>query len=114
MADIKCPNCGGVKWHEGPSGGMSTNILCANKECRHWYNHTGFGELEDLHRVEPSPEEKERIQHRRQQGRDAYLEGRSVDDLRYPQSTANMDRLAGFLDAMAADVRNLATLGRIR
>jgi len=49
-----CTYCGGTKWYEGPSGGMSTNILCANPECRHWFNyHQAIMPMEDLHRVEP-------------------------------------------------------------
>jgi len=49
-----CTYCGGTEWYEGPSGGMSTNIRCANPECRHWFNwHQGIIPMEDLHRVEP-------------------------------------------------------------
>ena len=30
------------------------NILCANRECRKWYNYLmPFGRLDDLNRVEP-------------------------------------------------------------
>jgi hypothetical protein len=53
---VKCPYCKGTKFFEGPQGGMSTNILCANNECRHWFNYTPMptGEylLDDLNRVE--------------------------------------------------------------
>lgn len=49
---LLCIYCEGTDFYEGPSGGLSTNILCANKNCRHWFNVTPFG-LEDLHKVEP-------------------------------------------------------------
>lgn len=56
---VKCSYCGGTKFFEGPSGGMSTNILCANPDCRHWFNyHGGILPMDDLHRIEPSAEEK--------------------------------------------------------
>lgn len=54
---MKCTYCGGIEFYEGPSGGMSTNVLCANSKCRHWFNET-LGELQDLNRVEPTDEEK--------------------------------------------------------
>jgi hypothetical protein len=54
---VKCTYCGGTKFFEGPSGGMSTNILCANDKCRHWFNWTPFiNVLDDLKRVEPERE----------------------------------------------------------
>jgi hypothetical protein len=28
-----CPNCGGLAFHEGPSGGMCVNITCATPDC---------------------------------------------------------------------------------
>lgn len=41
-----CPDCGSKNgFYEGPSGGMSTNIFCANSECRSGFNYTSiFGE----------------------------------------------------------------------
>lgn len=39
--DGTCPNCNGNKWLEGPSGGLSVNIMCA--ECGLWFNRTPFG-----------------------------------------------------------------------
>ena len=36
-----CPDCGGKKFLEGPSGGVSTNIMCA--KCRHRFNASPFG-----------------------------------------------------------------------
>lgn len=37
-----CPDCGVWDFHEGPSGGMSVNIYCAN--CESWFNEQGpFG-----------------------------------------------------------------------
>lgn len=29
----QCPFCGATKYYEGPEGGMSMNITCANEEC---------------------------------------------------------------------------------
>lgn len=29
----KCPDCGAKEFFDGPSGGMSQNIKCANTEC---------------------------------------------------------------------------------
>lgn len=40
---LVCPNCGSNQWYEGPSGGMSTNIKCANPDCGLWFNSTPFG-----------------------------------------------------------------------
>ncbi len=34
-----CPDCKGVKFLEGPSGGASTNIMCANDKCKSKFNH---------------------------------------------------------------------------
>jgi hypothetical protein len=40
--DGKCPDCGATDFYEGPSGGMSVNIMCA--KCSSWFNHMGpFG-----------------------------------------------------------------------
>lgn len=36
-----CYNCLSTKFYEGPSGGLSINIKCA--ECGLWYNYTPFG-----------------------------------------------------------------------
>lgn len=54
---LRCTYCEGEEFYEGPQGGLSTNILCANRDCRHWFNHTvlGFGShhiLDDLNHVE--------------------------------------------------------------
>jgi len=47
---LRCPNCGGADWYEGPSGGISTNIMC--RDCGHWYNyHQGIAPMDDLHQV---------------------------------------------------------------
>lgn len=60
--NMECPYCKGDKFIEGPSGGMSTNVLCANEECRHWFNYTPGLPLDDLHRTEPTEDEQKRIQ----------------------------------------------------
>lgn len=57
---LQCLYCHGTSFYEGPSGGMSTNILCANNECRHWFNYTALiNKLDDLNRVEPPRTPKE-------------------------------------------------------
>lgn len=38
----QCPECGSADWYEGPSGGMSTNYMCANDACGAKYNFTPF------------------------------------------------------------------------
>ena len=38
----KCPICHHEGFYEGPSGGMSTNIQCANESCAKWFNLTVF------------------------------------------------------------------------
>lgn len=40
IAKNKCPDCGCEGFYEGPSGGLSTNIECANEECKHRFNVT--------------------------------------------------------------------------
>lgn len=40
IATNYCPDCGHQGFIEGPSGGLSTNIFCANKECGHGFNVT--------------------------------------------------------------------------
>jgi hypothetical protein len=52
-----CPDCGSkAGFYEGPSGGMSTNIFCANPKCRQGFNFTnmfGTGHAERIHKMEP-------------------------------------------------------------
>jgi hypothetical protein len=38
-----CPDCRQHGFYEGPSGGMSTNIFCMNRDCRSGFNVTSFG-----------------------------------------------------------------------
>lgn len=92
---LKCTYCGGTKFYAGPEGGMSQNILCANDECRHWFNHTPLPgmELEDLHRVEPTVDEEakrraneenwrqEQAAGRRTEGAIAYTEGKPISSI---------------------------------
>jgi len=33
-----CPDCGSEEMYEGPSGGMCTNVTCANPECGSKFN----------------------------------------------------------------------------
>lgn len=122
---MRCTYCGGGKFYEGPSGGLSTNVLCANPDCRHWFNHTPFG-LDDLKRIEPTKQEKEhqaaealrRYEEQRRlrmaEGRAAYMQGQAADTLRKDPAYAgtaerenNIDRLTGYLQAMAEDIRGL-------
>lgn len=121
-----CTYCGGTKWFEGPSGGMSTNILCANPHCRHWFNYTPppLDLFDDLKRVEPTAEEKANLQSdkritveaerltRYMIGRKAFAEGKVLGSLRtsysfngYAEAADNVDRMCGFIDAMSEQVR---------
>lgn len=61
----KCPDCGSIEgFYEGPSGGMSTNVFCANRACRSGFNVTpfsqGVGTCERIHQGDleryPKPE----------------------------------------------------------
>lgn len=113
-----CPYCKETKFFEGPSGGVSTNVLCANPECRHWFNYQSiFDKLEDLHRVEPSDEEKERgriaakqeileePEKQYQKGIAHYISGKSAKEMLsskplWPECTgADFYKLAGYIDA---------------
>lgn len=49
---LKCSYCGGTEFFEGPSGGLSVNILCANKACSHWFNWGPGMFFDDLNKVE--------------------------------------------------------------
>ena len=121
---MNCTYCGGSEFYEGPSGGASINVLCANKDCRHWFNDTPFG-FDDLHRVEPTDEEKHqkkldaeiRIKTRRDsllmEGELAFSEGKDPDELRtgyaygsYAEAEDNVTRLTGFMRAMAKELRS--------
>jgi hypothetical protein len=121
----KCTYCGGTEFYEGPSGGMSNNILCANKECRHWFNYTpALGLMDDLKRVEPTPDEAsiERAKRKAEAdasrvgrynaGRKAFEDGKPLGSLRtayayggYAEASDNIDRICGFIDALAEGVR---------
>lgn len=49
-----CTYCGSLDFYGGPSGGMSTNIMCANPDCGHWFNwHQGILPMDDLHQIGP-------------------------------------------------------------
>ena len=122
-----CTYCKGTDFFEGPTGGLSINILCANKSCRHWFNWTAvINELDDLHRVEPTDEEKAeatksfegtmnlgmprmrvKIDDIYEEGRTLYREGKSARGCLqekpydgYGASQSNMIRLTGWLDAL--------------
>lgn len=122
----KCTYCGGTQFYEGPSGGMSQNILCANDKCRHWFNYSPvFGDkLDDLKRVEPTKEEAEMQQAQRRAERDAHHEaffekGRAAyrerkplhtlrDDYNYlAESRETISRLCGYIEAMGCDVQTI-------
>lgn len=125
---LKCPYCGGTKFFEGPSGGMSTNILCANTECRHWFNyHQGIMPMDDLHRVEPTEAEKEAKKREQEAAKDdafagrlrvgyaAYKEYGNTTVLRLGQQERGftyprheqIDQLCGFMDAMCDELKTL-------
>ena len=47
---LQCTYCGGEDFYSGPQGGMMTNICCANRSCRHWFNVCPeLGIFDDLH-----------------------------------------------------------------
>lgn len=125
---MKCSYCGGTEFYEGPSGGMSVNVLCANDNCRHWFNYQQppiNNLMEDLYRIEPSEEEKETEEEQRRRERrglpfKVYNEG---VDLFYKGGTArdciqhtepiwhhthgsDIYRLAGFIDSALATLQN--------
>lgn len=51
---LTCTYCGGHDFYEGPSGGMMTNIMCANPKCRHWFNACpSLGIFDDLRKQGP-------------------------------------------------------------
>ena len=39
---IACTECGSKDFYEGPSGGLCHNIMCANDDCKQWFNLCGF------------------------------------------------------------------------
>lgn len=58
-----CPDCGDTRgFYQGPSGGLSTNIFCMNRECRSGFNVTPvIGTAERIGRLDldryPKPAE---------------------------------------------------------
>lgn len=40
IATNKCPDCHHEGFYDGPSGGLSTNITCANDDCKQRFNVT--------------------------------------------------------------------------
>jgi len=48
-----CPDCGGKGFYEGPSGGISQNILCGNADCGSRFNFMGELGVERI--SDPSP-----------------------------------------------------------
>lgn len=119
----KCTYCGGTKFYEGPSGGMSVNILCANEKCRHWFNYTpAFDGLDDLKRVEPTEEQRKRqIDDRKREAEEAskarraegialYYAGKPPEAClinntygNYGEARYNVERLCGYIKAMQED-----------
>jgi hypothetical protein len=130
---LHCSYCDGTEFYRGPSSIGAVNLLCANPECRHWFNHTFSGRLDDLSRVEPTVDEREEIKKRSDiQRLDFYKSigaigaaiyrdgGAAVDCLSYDYSKENTYRsaedrcggrwdnkfvLAGFIQELANDVR---------
>jgi hypothetical protein len=125
---LRCTYCGGTDFYEGPSGGMSTNVLCANSNCRHWFNWTEMlHRLDDQKRIEPTADEKaqqearhraerdEKFAGRMNEGREFYRVSRSTAAMRmaqrerqwtYPQNE-HFDQLCGFIDALCDEVHSL-------
>jgi hypothetical protein len=52
IAKPECPDCGSRRgFYEGPSGGLSTNIFCINRECRAGFNVTpAIGIADRIHK----------------------------------------------------------------
>jgi hypothetical protein len=110
---MKCTYCGGIEFFEGPSGGMSVNVLCADPKCRHWFNTFNGKIIEDLNLIAPTKEEKaeELWEKTRREGCALYEEGRPAsaciknkDFNQYGFHGAAGDdivRLAGWMDAMS-------------
>ena len=127
---MRCTYCGGSDFYEGPSGGMSTNILCVNKNCRHWFNYMGGDfPFEDLHKIEPMDEEKEEVERVKQkerdewpekimnEGREIYKTGKGpIDCAKDSGATTytSLIRLCGFIEAMLCDFRQSESLKRIK
>ena len=127
---MNCTYCGGSKFYEGPSGGLSTNVLCVNPECRHWFNYTDvLNTMEDLNSVEPSDAEKEAlwVQRKKEQdewparttaeGRDIYLAGESALECATDHGAitySSVVRLCGFIDAMLKDFRQIKNLESLK
>lgn len=128
--NVTCTYCGGTEFYSGPEGGLSTNILCANPNCRHWFNYSGgMLPLEDLNRIEPSDAQKiaerktwEQDQAREKlsrilEGEAAFQNGRDPAELRkdaaygnYAEAAPNVDRLVGYLRAMNQELTQLKAL----
>ena len=127
----KCTYCGGTEFYEGPSGGASTNILCANKECRHWFNITPLG-IEDLKTVESTVEEKELEKKKREEeetkrNTEIHCEGYGLFHQNAPAKSCLVDspyggygaartnllRLCGYIDAMREMMMKKAGIGDI-
>ena len=125
---LQCTYCKGTEFYEGPAGGVSVNVLCAEESCRHWFNYTPFG-MEDLNRVEPvEPTEQERLaaevklavewrtheQKMFAEGAGHYLTGLTAGELLqkyrreaygYGESRNNVLRLAGWIDEFVKDAK---------
>lgn len=123
---MKCTYCNGTEFYKGPSGGMATNMLCANPDCRHWFNDLGPLGFADLHRVEPTPDEEalRKEAHAKEvalaklarfkEGADCFAAGRDPETLRsnyaycsYAESADNVDRLVGYLRAVETKLREV-------
>jgi hypothetical protein len=121
---MNCTYCGGDKFYEGPSAGFSINILCQNPKCRHWFNYEQvLDKLEDLHKIEPTEEEKEtkRVEQIKeaenlpnklyQEGQQLHKEGKSClecvksNPCWHSVTGADFYRLSGFIDAMLIERR---------
>jgi hypothetical protein len=111
---LKCTYCGGTAWIGGPSGGMNQNILCANKDCRHWFDYVPGLVFEDLQKVEPTAaeakenektvmaERKLRIEEDLKKGAEFYRRGRLLSDVFNELPYHNGAFAAGWLEAMIA------------
>jgi hypothetical protein len=116
---LACPYCHGSDFIPGPKGPGAQNILCANPECRHWFNLMLGNILDDLERVEPTDEEKRqdraaqraaeatRVARLKGEGRAAFADGKQPEEILqdgasgYRAAEDNVSRLLGYIDAMS-------------
>lgn len=125
-----CEKCGSDKFFEGPSGGVSTNYICANPKCRARYNVSPFGyqfvgfdpSEEDTRAREMDAEHwrNNRRLHYYNKGSNYYLEGKMTLSVVMERIDYKVDKeanlycsldelrnhmMAGFIDTLILDLQ---------